>query len=134
MDQSSCLGVPALFEFGGHTYKVSERTFEHECMFAQWVKVNAMQEIERVKDDMPTTLYKMQIDGWRHDCAMGLYQWGTPFVVVAAMMPAGSKYLARIALNCAPEIVAAIYNDADAWERLTATMAALNDAPNMKPQ
>lgn len=138
MDQANCLGVPAVFEFRGHSYKVAERTFEHECMFAQWVKVQSLHEIERVKDDMSTTLYKMQIDGWRHDCAMGLYQWGTPFVVVAAMHPAGSKYLALLALSqhqiVSPSLIDEIYNDADAWERLTAIMGSLNDDPNKKPQ
>lgn len=142
MDQASCLGAPALFEFNGIQYKVSERTFEHEAMFCQWVKKYSMDEIERLKDDMPLAFYKMQVDGWRHDCAMGLYQWGMPFVTIASIGPAGSKYLALLALaqldrsgNVTPMLIEAIYKDAKgAWDRLCAIMGDLNDPPKPKAE
>lgn len=139
MNQTQAVGTPGLFDFKGKTYRVAQRSIDHECLFCQWVKREAYNEIERLKDDMPAALYKMHVDGFRHDCAMKLYDWGMPFVTVAAMSPSGSKYLAYLALlelnaGVTEALVDEIYADEQgAWERLCTVMGDLND-PNRKRQ
>lgn len=138
MDQAAALGVPGEFKFDGVVYKVAERKFEQEAHFVQWVKREAFEEIERLKDAMPPALYKMQVDGYRHDLAMKLYEWGMPFCTVAAMSPSGSKFLAFLALakhqpGVTMHLIDRIYDDKDAWERLALVMADLNDPNPERP-
>ena len=138
MDQATSLGVPAEFKFRDRVYKVAARTFEHEALFCQWVKRENLEEIERQKSWMPATLYQMQIDGWRRDLGMKLYDWGMPFIQSASLSPSGSKQLAYLALaeknpGVTLLLIDAIYDDADAWERLCLVMADLND-PNRPKQ
>lgn len=138
MDQAQAMGAPAIFEYKGKRYLVAQRNIDHESMFCQWAKAEAFQEIERLKHLMEPALYKMHVDGFRHDIGMKLYDWGMPFITVAAMSEAGSKYLALLALaqhdvNVTPAFIDEIAKDADAWSRLCNVMADLND-PNRQRQ
>lgn len=134
MDQATALGLHDTLTFNGVTYRVEERTFEHEGMFSRWLANEAREWVQRFKGDMTLDEYQSQLKGWRDDCATHQYDWGMPLAVAAMISPTGSKQLALLALGKLNpgvdlHLIDRIYKDDRAWAELTTVMGKLND-PN----
>jgi hypothetical protein len=132
------LGVGPEFVFQGKTYRIHPRTFEHEALFQQKVKQWALEEIQRFERIMSPLQYKLQNDGWRHDCASRLYEFEMPICQMATVSEPGAKYLAYLALaqgdkTVTPQLVDEVWKDSAKWNELNEKMTGLNNPNRRSP-
>lgn len=126
-DTASLLGIPTEFTFRDKVYQVAPRTLELEGMFARWVSGGALEFIQAHQEQMTPQFFQGQFDGWRHDGASHLYDWGTWICSQAANSEAGRKRLALLQLaklnkGVTAATVEQIANDPAKWTELLLKM------------
>lgn len=133
---AAVLGLPASFEFEGRQWRVAPRDFEIEGLFARWLEERALLAIQRHARALGPAAVAAQMDGWRGDCAAGLYDWGMPAAFNAAMCHAGQKELCYLQLAKAQlrgvdrDLVERLFDDDDGWARFKAAQQQADADPN----
>lgn len=139
------LGTPIPFEFEGQTFQVAPRDEDMQGQFEVFLEDRALAAIERhrPRDDgrvepgrFDFAAYFQQLEGFRKDCAVGLYSWDGPAAVMALAHATGpgKKYLAYLQLvrlnpGVTQDLVARIFRNNAARTRLLLTLDRLNADP-----
>lgn len=134
MDPAVVLNLPLDFKFKGASYKLARRNFETMTLFSQWVKQHVIDEIERLREQLPVHAYRMMYAEFLTNLAAGAYQFGMPLCNAAGIAPEGAKHLAYLdllALNpgISPATVEELYDSPADWESFCQLRGVVNADP-----
>lgn len=93
------LGIAGRWEYGGKSHVVAVRTLEMESLFEVFLERRALDAVRRHAPTMNGREYQANMDGWRQDCAIGTYSWGSVGCENARYTAAGAKYMAYLQLK-----------------------------------
>ncbi len=148
-EMAACLGVPPLFAFEGREYKVAARDFEIEASVELLLEGRALEKVQRHREKFSPQEYQLQLDGWRRDCTVGTYSWGSPECVrwwasQKGMQEFAVLVLKRLNREVDAEVGERIWADeppvndqgkptrVPAWEEFQLKMQEANQDPNLK--
>lgn len=145
---SAALGIPVPWEFRGRTYEVHPRDLEMECRFTVWLESRALDAIRRHSPQpgqaegtgiLTYGEYLQQMEGWRQECAAGVYDYGRAVALLALSDPLGPayKHLAWLSLSrgderITPDLVEQAWKEPAARDQLLLAMARANTDPNRR--
>lgn len=93
------LGIAGHWEYEGKSHIVAVRTLEMESLFEVFLEKRALDVVRRHAPMMNGREYQANMDGWRQDCAIGVYSWGSVGCENARYTAVGAKYMAYLQLK-----------------------------------
>ncbi len=133
-DLGTLLGTPLDFEFAGKVYKVFPRDLETEGRFGHWAADESLKGVIAHADTVGPDLLAVLLEGWRHDKASRLYEWGSFICQRLLRTDAGTQHLAYLQMGrnkgLQRSLIDQIWKDDAKRQELLARMAEASGDPS----
>ena len=137
MSPADSCDFPHAFTFtdprGGKTWEVQvgARTFEMEFTIQRHLEERALKVVQRHRETLPAAEYALAFDGWRRDCATGVYEFGGEHCWRFLTSRTGWVYNAWLQTKdgtpgLTRDVLERVYADPEAMKELDAKMAMMN--------